>query len=84
MPEGTPSPTSHLTRLLAVTARGELLQATQDLAVQDKVMSAGDELKSFVYWTGKENEIVTGRVTGTLPTEPFQFTVLAEEAGEGP
>jgi hypothetical protein len=78
------APISHLTRLKAVTRNGELLLETDDRAMQNKARSAGDELKSFTYWTGREEEIVTGRVTAIIPEEPFQFTVLAEEAIEGP
>lgn len=78
------APESHLTRLQAVTANGELLLVTEDRAVQDKALGAGDILKSFAYWAGDTEEIITGRVTSVIPTEPFQFTVLAEEAGEGP
>jgi hypothetical protein len=75
---------NRLTNLVAVTKNGELLLATSDPAVQEMVLGAGDEVKSFVYWAGENEEIVVGHVTCTMPTEPFQFTVLAEEAGEGP
>lgn len=37
-----------------------------------------------VYWNGEEEEVVVGRVTGTVPSEPFQFAVLTEGAGERP
>lgn len=74
----------YLTRLQAVTANGELLLVTEDRAVQDKALAAGEEIKSFVFWAGEAEEIVNGRVTSVIPTEPFQFTVLAEEATEGP
>lgn len=80
---GPQSPESHLTKLKAITKTGELLLITEDRAVEDKVLSAGDDLKSFVYWTGSENEIVTGRVTSAIPTDPFEFTVLPEEATGG-
>lgn len=78
------SPESHLTRLQAVTKDGELLLVTEDRAVEDKALAAGNEIKSFVYWTGRENEIVVGRVTSAIPGAPFQFTVLAEETQGGP
>jgi len=81
---GLISPQSHLTRLKGVTAKGELLITTEDRAIQDKVLAAHDGLKSFVIWNGQENEIVTGRVTSTLPTEPFEFAILPEEAIGGP
>jgi hypothetical protein len=74
----------HLTRLKAITKEGDILLVTDDRAVQDKALAADDELKSFVYWTGKEEEIVTGRVVATLPSEPFEFAVLPEEAIGGP
>jgi hypothetical protein len=70
-----------LTRLRALTDNGELVLVTEDHAVQEMAMNAGDNLASFIYW--KEEEcMVTGWVTGTVPTEPFEFTVLAEEARE--
>lgn len=74
----------HLTRLQAVTANGELLLVTEDRGVQDKALGAGDNLESFVFWASGKEEIVNGWVTSVIPTEPFQFTVLAEEAIEGP
>jgi hypothetical protein len=81
---GTSSPESHLTRLQGVTADGDLLLVTEDQAVQEKALLAGSEVRSFVYWTGAENEIVNGRVMAVMPTVPFQFTVRPEAADEGP
>jgi len=75
---------SHLTRLQGVSEEGALILITEDRSVQNKVLALGDGLKSFAYWTGAEEEIVTGRVISIIASDPFQFKVMAEEAGEGP
>lgn len=73
----------HLTRLKGVTAEGELVLVTEDRAVQTRPWLRGKKSKfSSLGW--RRGVIVSRWVTSVVPTKPFQFTVLADEAIKAP
>jgi hypothetical protein len=65
------------TTLLAITGNGQVKLTTEDEVVihKAKIAKQNGVVKSFLYWTGSEVEIVKGHVTWILVKPTFRFAV---------